>query len=482
MGSERGRVTHKKQTTGISLSFLLWFAFSMFALMVVVVFALVQNALVTRQYRESVLAYMGDTGEQMLAEIASGQSASTLEQRLLTIANNNGCTVRLFYENGENAFTFTSQTEDFTRLAADLVERRNAGTLPDFLISGNDEIILAVVTEVEGRPAFLCLTASTQLHLALESGMRWLSLITALAAIVLAFVVSGIVTSFITRPLTEVTARAKEMARGNYNINFKKDYFCAEIGELSDALEYARTEISRADVMQKELIANVSHDFKTPLTMIKAYASMIREISGDNKQKRDAHAQIIIDECDRLTLLVSDLLDLSKLRAGLTKDNITHFDLSEEVREVAERFSYLKETEGLIIETEIEDDIFADADKERIAQVLYNLIGNAVNYTGEDDKRIRIKLFRKEHCARFEVIDTGKGIPADEVDTIWDRYYRSGRTHKRAVNGTGLGLSIVKNILLQHNFPFGVISEEGKGSCFWVEFPDGARKQRGSSD
>ena len=128
------------------------------------------------------------------------------------------------------------------------------------------------------------------------------------------------------------------------------------------------------------------------------------------------------------------------------------------------------------------EQLMVHADLEQIQQVLYNLIGNAVNYTGEDDKRIRIKLFRKEHCARFEVIDTGKGIPADEVDTIWDRYYRSGRTHKRAVNGTGLGLSIVKNILLQHNFPFGVISEEGKGSCFWVEFPDGARKQRGSSD
>ena len=477
MGSERGREKEKKQTAGISLSFLLWFAFSMFALMVVVVFALVQNALVTRQYRENVLRYMDDTGDQMLAEIASGQSSATLERRLLSIANSNGCTVWLFYENGTSAFEYTTQTEDFSDLAEFLTEQRDADKLPTFLLSGNDEIILVNATQVEGRPAFLYLSTSTQLHAALESGLRWMSLITALAAVVLGFVVSGIVTPFITRPLTEVTARAKEMARGNYDINFKKDYYCAEIGELSEALEYARTEISRADVVQKELIANVSHDFKTPLTMIKAYASMIREISGDNKQKRDAHAQIIIDECDRLTLLVSDLLDLSKLRAGIAKDNITYFDLSDEVRAVADRFSYLKETEGLIVETEIEDGIFVDADKERIAQVMYNLIGNAVNYTGEDDKRVRIKLFSKAGCARFEVIDTGKGIPADEVDTIWDRYYRSGRTHKRAVNGTGLGLSIVKNILLQHNFPFGVISEEGKGSCFWVEFPTPAQKR-----
>ena len=104
MGSERGREKEKKQTAGISLSFLLWFAFSMFALMVVVVFALVQNALVTRQYRENVLRYMDDTGDQMLAEIASGQSSATLERRLLSIAHSNGCTVWLVYENRTSAF------------------------------------------------------------------------------------------------------------------------------------------------------------------------------------------------------------------------------------------------------------------------------------------------------------------------------------------------------------------------------------------
>lgn len=231
--------------------------------------------------------------------------------------------------------------------------------------------------------------------------------------------------------------------------------------------------------MQKELIANVSHDFKTPLTMIKAYASMIIEISGENKKKRDANAQVIIDECDRLTMLVSDLLDLSKLRAGVNgEEQRTVFDLSEEVRAVTERFSYLCETEGYVLETQIEDGLYTEANKERIAQVFYNLIGNAVNYTGED-RRVRVKLYRKGENARFEVIDTGKGIPADEVDTIWDRYYRSGASHKRPVSGTGLGLSIVKNILLQHGCPFGVISEQGKGSCFWAEFPPpGEQKER----
>lgn len=468
-----GKRKRQRQSAGIGLSFLLWFAFSMFALMVVVVFVVVQNSLVTMQYRERTRLYLEETGETMVSEIGGSHDLTALGWRLLDLANENGLTVHLFYEDGESVFTLAGvQQADFSDLAAYLREKRDEGALSNFLLSEADGVtVYAHAVEVEGRPAFLYLAAPTEMHYSMDAGLRWISLVTALAAVVLAFVVSGIVTPFITRPLTEVTARAKEMARGNYQINFRKDYYCAEIDELSEALEYARTEISRADVMQKELIANVSHDFKTPLTMIKAYASMIREISGDNKQKRDAHAKVIIDECDRLTLLVSDLLDLSKLRAGLVKEERAAFDLSEEVRAVAERFSYLRETEGLAIEEEIADGLFVTADKDRIAQVLYNLIGNAVNYTGEDDKRIRIRLYVKGKYARFEVIDTGKGIPADEVDTIWDRYYRSGKTHKRPVSGTGLGLSIVKSILLQHDFPFGVISEEGKGSCFWVEFP-----------
>ena len=466
------REREEGRRTGRSLSLILWLAFSLFALLVVVVFILVQNALVVRQYHESTLNMLKEAGGQMAEEIDGSSGPTTqLERRLINIANDYGLTVALFRDDGSPVFYLTEQT-DYSAFAEELREKLDPDVPYSFYVSEQgDYLIFAQMTTVGGQPAFLYLSASMQGHLDLEAGLRWMSVITALVAIVLAFVVSGFVASFITRPVTEVTTRAQELARGNYEIRFRKDYFCAEISELSDALDHARSEIAKADTMQKELIANVSHDFKTPLTMIKAYASMIREISGENKRKRDAHAQVIIDECDRLTMLVSDLLDLSKLRAGVAgEEQRTVFDLSEEVRSVAERFFYLRDTGGYRIETEIADGLYAYANKERIAQVFYNLIGNAVNYTGED-KRVLIRLYQKGENARFEVIDTGKGIPADELDNIWDRYYRSGSMHKRPVSGTGLGLSIVKNILLQHGCPFGAISEPGKGSCFWAEFP-----------
>ncbi len=461
---ERGK--EQRVRSGRSLNLVLWFAFSAFALLVVVIFVLVQNSLITRQYRESTLANITDARGRMITEIDNAQNASVLGLRLTDIANDYGLSVYLFYENGESALDFDDT--DHRDLAEMLVEQKTKGGLPAFLVS---QFVVSYAEEVslEGRSTFLFVSASIEQYGDLAVSMQWLSLITALVAVVLAFVTSGFVAAFITKPVTEVTERAKELARGNYDLHFKKNYFCAELTELSEALDYARSEISKADTMQKELIANVSHDFKTPLTMIKAYASMIVEITGEDKKKRDANAKVIIDECDRLTLLVGDLLDLSKLRAGVNMGEKTVFNLSEEVYSVAERFSFLKETSGYVIETQIEDDLYTQANRERIDQVLYNLIGNAVNYTGED-KRVRVKLYKKGGNARFEVIDSGKGIPPEEVDTIWDRYYRSNKTHKRPVNGSGLGLSIVKNILLQHDCPFGVISEVGKGSCFWAEF------------
>ena len=461
---ERGK--EQRVRSGRSLNLVLWFAFSAFALLVVVIFVLVQNSLITRQYRESTLANITDARGRMITEIDNAQNASVLGLRLTDIANDYGLSVYLFYENGESALDFDDT--DHRDLAEMLVEQKTKGGLPAFLVS-QSVVSYAEEVSLEGRSTFLFVSASIEQYGDLAVSMQWLSLITALVAVVLAFVTSGFVAAFITKPVTEVTERAKELARGNFDLHFKKNYFCAELTELSEALDYARSEISKADTMQKELIANVSHDFKTPLTMIKAYASMIVEITGEDKKKRDANAKVIIDECDRLTLLVGDLLDLSKLRAGVNMGEKTVFNLSEEVYSVAERFSFLKETSGYVIETQIEDDLYTQANRERIDQVLYNLIGNAVNYTGED-KRVRVKLYKKDGNARFEVIDSGKGIPPEEVDTIWDRYYRSNKTHKRPVNGSGLGLSIVKNILLQHDCPFGVISEVGKGSCFWAEF------------
>ena len=146
------------------------------------------------------------------------------------------------------------------------------------------------------------------------------------------------------------------------------------------------------------------------------------------------------------------------------------FDLSEIVDTVLERFGYLTETQGYTIVRDIAPSLCTEADVEKIEQVVYNLVGNAVNYTGED-KKITVALREEGNRIRFSVSDTGRGIAPEERETIWDRYYRSTDSHKRPIKGTGLGLSIVKTILVKHRFEYGVDSEVGKGSTFYVLFP-----------
>ena len=288
-----------------------------------------------------------------------------------------------------------------------------------------------------------------------------------LTSLIIAFVAAYLLSNRIVKPIKKMTSSAKVLATGNYDVEFESARY-EEICELSDALNYAAKELSKTDTLRRDLMANVSHDLKTPLTIIKSYAEMIRDLSGENPEKRSVHTQVIIDETDRLSNLVIDILDLSKLESGTVSMKKEDFDLSKTVYSILDNFKILEENEGFVFEKDIKDDLTVSADEKRISQVIYNLINNAVNYTGED-KKIFVKLFKNEDKVRFEVTDTGVGIDEKDIDKVWIRYYKTSKTHTRLTKGTGIGLSIVKNILTEHKSSFGIKSQKGKGSTFWFE-------------
>lgn len=278
----------------------------------------------------------------------------------------------------------------------------------------------------------------------------------------------------ISTPIIKISRSARELPKGKFDVSVDDKDF-AEIKELATTLDYASKEIAKSDDLRRELTANISHDLRTPLTMIKAYAEMIRDLSGDNPEKREKHLKIIIDETDRLSSLVNDILDLSKLQAGVAEITPEVFDFGTHLTSVISRFDILKESDGIIIELQQEDNVLIRADITKLEQVVYNLINNAVTYTGEDNTVI-VRLFRKEGgIIRFEVIDHGEGIAPEHLPNIWDRYYKvseRNKTHKRAKMGSGIGLSIVKNVLEQHGFAYGADSVVGQGTTFWFEAPE----------
>ena len=206
--------------------------------------------------------------------------------------------------------------------------------------------------------------------------------------------------------------------------------------------------------------------------MIKAYAEMVRDITYKDDEKREENLNVITSEVDRLNLLVSDILDLSKMQANIYELNEEDFDLVKLTQIIIDRYEIFSLTEKYKFVFECnKKKIMIHADKQKMEQVLYNLISNAVNYTG-DDKVVKIKINDNEDgSCRVEVIDTGKGIKKEEIDLIWDKYYKSNKKHKRNMLGTGLGLSIVKNIFELHNYKYGVTSKKNKGSTFYFEIP-----------
>jgi signal transduction histidine kinase len=292
--------------------------------------------------------------------------------------------------------------------------------------------------------------------------------------IIIAIIMSLYFSKIISRPINSINDKARALANGNYDIKFEHNGI-KEVDELSDTLNYLESEVSKTDKYRRDLMANVSHDLKTPLTMIKAYAEMVRDITYDNKEKREDNLNIIIDETDRLNILVGDILELSKLQASSEVLEIEEFDLNKEIKGILKRYDYLKETEKYNIKAIMPKEIMVKGDKKRIDQVIYNLINNAINYTGED-KTVTLKVTENKNDYLIEIIDTGKGIKKEDLPYIWDKYYKNDKNHSRNVVGTGLGLSIVKNILEQHGFEYGVNSKRGKGSTFYFMVNKSSKK------
>lgn len=285
--------------------------------------------------------------------------------------------------------------------------------------------------------------------------------------LLLGLIVAFFLATVIEAPIVRITKSAKKMGEGSYNVEFDGHGY-EETEILAETLNHAEKEISKVDTLRRDLIANVSHDLRTPLTMVKAYAEMIRDISGDNPEKRKEHLDVIIEESDRLATLVSDILDLSKLESGALEINMTEFSLTDTIKSIMERYTLLSEQEGYNFIISADKNFIVKADAVKIQQVLYNLINNAVNYTGEDKTVYITQIIKSKKLARIEITDTGAGIPEELIPLIFDRYYRTEKS-KREVIGTGLGLSIVKQILQKHNCEFGVRSQEGIGSTFWFE-------------
>ncbi len=482
----RRRFSPRRRRQSTSIFFLLWTVIALLSLFIVLLLSVSQRTLLVHSYKEQATREIAEQGVDIHEEIERtlqdgpppAYQPNNVNGYIRFLNKTYNVEILLIDEDGrllyptDNLEVGTPEYEKYYDQSENLrlfLEHWQEGERA-VIFEGEGECVYGAKLTQYDRTVYLHIGKSLQLMETTLSRLAVRTVLLGLFVVVLTFAISSAVAGLLVNPLTELTEKAHRLAEGDFDVDFHGADYGRELVELADSLNFARDELSKTDRMQKELIANVSHDFKTPLTMIKGYASMIVEISGDNPEKRNKHAQIIIDEADRLAALVGDMLDLSKIQSGLAQLQMESVDMSAYLQEVLDRFAYLRDARGYQFVVDIEKGLHTTADKLKIGQALYNLVGNAVNYTGED-KRVYISLKEEGDTFRFAVRDTGKGIKKEELNDIWERYYRSSEMHKRPVKGTGLGLSIVKSVLERHAFRFGVESEVGKGSTFFVIFP-----------
>ncbi len=289
----------------------------------------------------------------------------------------------------------------------------------------------------------------------------------AFTVLLLSFIISYYFSKRIADPILKINTAAKKLGSKSNEAKFVCNTEVYELKELANTLNEAAKELSKTDELRREFLANVSHDLKTPLTMIEAYAASARDLNHNNKKKRERDLNIIIDEAERLNMLVNDILLLSKMENRNTKLNIEQIDIKNFISTILERFAIYK-NDGYIFEFKEDDTYIIEADKQGLERVIYNLVNNAINYTG-DDKKVKISYEKDKNYLRINIIDTGKGIEEKDKKLVWNKYFRINKRHRREARGTGLGLSIVREILDEHNFEYGIDSKINKGSCFWFK-------------
>ncbi len=281
------------------------------------------------------------------------------------------------------------------------------------------------------------------------------------------FVLSWFIAKKFSKPVDRLSAKARRLGEKDYSQDFRKG-FCSELDELSDTLDSTNDKLNRSREFQMELLANVSHDLRTPLTMIKGYAEMVRDISWSDEEQCASDLAVIVKETDRLTALVNEILVYSELQTEDDPGDVEPVDLSALLERVADSFETLYKPEGIVVERDIQKGVIVNGNVGRLERAFYNLADNAFRHTGTD-KTIKLSLTIKNGRASASVSDHGQGIDPKELPHIWDRYYTSRQRGGKGVSG--LGLAIVRQIVTLHKGTCRAESEPGNGSVFTVELP-----------
>ncbi|MBR2990592.1 MAG: HAMP domain-containing histidine kinase [Solobacterium sp.] len=484
------------------IRFNIWLFFLLFAVGIVLMLGILQFSLVRPYYRSNQVRTVEHVADELENSLLNeNRNQEDIEQANRTVFSNNVCvqiingsgTVVYRSDNIGNGCVFNLQDR---YVSGSPVSLRDTAALSDYLQQNGGLFRLNVVNERTGQEMVVLgrkvAKNLSDFYVYINSPLEPVDSLVSffsrqyafftLIVILLASMISLWISGRLSDPIRHMNQEAVKLARADYSASFEGGYF-TETADLASTLNDATQKLNRIDDLRKDLIANVSHDIKTPLTSIKAYAEMIKDFSGDIPEKRNDHLDVIISETDYLNRLVNDMSELSMMQSGNYILNYGNFDICEVIRTVVRLNGVLIEDAGLNIRTEMPESLMMYADETKIAQVVNNYLSNAIKHTPQGGTiTVRVQLLKDEETIRVEVIDEGEGIAENEIPFIWDRYQKTSRSFSRTLTNTGIGLAIVKAILDTHGARYGVASTVGKGSLFWFEMTNPQEEESFSHD
>lgn len=460
-----------------SIGVKLWAGMMALVMVVLILLWFFQIVFLESFYTRMRISEIKNEGTAITKLLDDGNKAE-FENRLDALAFNNNLSIELVNSGGDSIYITGSIGSSghipMIKNSARIEAFQEVLTGKDVTIPlshprfGNKFILIGLPVKISGELSSVLLinmplTPVEETASILKWQLFYITLILLAAAVLLSFLISR---SFI-RPVLEIKKATEVMALGDFSIRIKSKQQ-DEIGELAGTINNLGQQLSKIEQLRKDLIANVSHELRTPLSLIRGYAETIRDVSGNVPEKREKQLGIIIEETERLSRIVDDILNLSQLQAGYLSLHKSWFPMMEALDNIIKRYDVLSQKTGVQIELQGSSDGLVEADEARIEQVLYNLINNGFNHTPRGGT-ITVKVIDGLENVRIEVSDTGSGIPDGDIPRIWDRYYKAEKSSVNKASGTGLGLAIVKSVLEAHQAAFGVESEKEVGTTFWFE-------------
>lgn len=468
------------------IRFRVWLAFLLLALVIVLFIGVLQLGLIRPYYRNAKIKTVRTVTDNIQNDLIDNGTVSGINDALQQAVDNNACVV--IYNDERNLVYHADSLglgcvfNDESSLPDELVTNdARVNLLKDGTeysqnlintVTGQDMIVYGRKIAVNLGNYYIFINSPLE---PVDSVVTFFSsqyLMYMVLALAGASILSLYFSARLTKPIVTMNQEAQKLADADYSASFEGGEF-TETKELAATLNHANDTIRQTDELRRDLMANVSHDIRTPLTNIKAYAEMVRDVSGSDPKKREKHLNVIIRETDYMNHLVNDMTELSRMQSGTYELHLENMDIAEKIREILDLDEPLIENAHLHVHLDVPDSLILYADETKIGQVISNYLSNAIKHTPEG-KNIYIRAYLKddEETVHFEVQDEGEGIAPEDLPLIWNRYQKSSRSFSRSLTSTGLGLSIVKAIADVHHGKCGADSEQGKGSTFWFEIKE----------